>query len=231
VNTGVRTVVAFAWLRDSLPGQARVARVLDSHSGSTLAWRVTARDANRRRVEHQLASLRAMGLARCPPHICALLMICARQSHRRRNARNSLQRPLQRSECGIALRSGLAPIRLRSTEPKVSGSNPDGRVEKPRKSGPFLVLRDGCQTARTPPGPRGSGSEGSPQRSNSAIAAAMQRLKRALPLPLTWRRSSTVNPARAPSASSGSSFDEPRYIRPIGTVVASVPPDRLRSGA
>jgi hypothetical protein len=103
-------------------------KVLLPHAGSTLASPVTARDANRRRVEHQLASLRAMGLARCPPHICALLMICARQSHRRRNARNSLQRPLQRSECGIALRSGLAPIRLRSTEPKATGSNPVGRA-------------------------------------------------------------------------------------------------------
>jgi hypothetical protein len=52
-------------------------------------------------------------------------------SHRRRGMRDdSLQRWLQRSAALGALASGFEPIRLRSTEPKVSGSNPDGRVQR-----------------------------------------------------------------------------------------------------
>jgi hypothetical protein len=51
--------------------------------------------------------------------------------------RISLQRPLQRAEHGSALRSGLGSIRLRSTEPKVTGSNPVGRATRLGRSCTF----------------------------------------------------------------------------------------------
>ena len=58
--------------------------------------------------------------------------------------RVSLQRALQRKAGYVALRSALAPIRLRSTEPKVSGSNTDGRVSR----GGGWRPRRGCRRRR-----------------------------------------------------------------------------------
>ena len=69
--------------------------------------------------------------------------VCSRGEHIPRQVRrDSLQRLLQRDATFSALTSGHAPIRLRSTEPKVTGSNPVGRASQmPRYRGAFVVLR------------------------------------------------------------------------------------------
>jgi hypothetical protein len=62
--------------------------------------------------------------------------------------RVSLQRALQRKAGYVALRSALAPIRLRSTEPKVTGSNPVGRASRLPRYGGAFAFREPCLRPR-----------------------------------------------------------------------------------